>query len=342
MAHHISPIESISRKEDATTKLRQAQFDALYNNYGVADISHANRSAQVGAVRDTSVPTSTDIYTPTSKDSAAASVFNPEIRAFIESLMSNAEDMLQKLFLQLMSCSDATTSKLVDTTNVISQLKVVSNDLSSISQGMQAYYNFLTKATNVYGSGSLITAWNLPFITTSSGLSNVNVFKQTFLDAAGNQYNLSALKTALINVGGASEADLTSSNSTTATTAIKNAFIKMASVMGGQLEQVNANTNNTPYTTDMAYILGASGTGTGTDSIAGSFGNASSNSSLASDLMSLAGDTFTAGNSAAGVNTTVNAQLNALQAIYQQIYTVSTNTIKMAQDISNSLISKIG
>ena len=243
------------------------------------------------------------------------------LRTTVENLLNGTTDILQLIFLVFLSCSDTVSTNMANSANIMTQLKGVSGRLTVAAQGLQSYYTFLTRATQLNKTDTTSTL-------TDYQLNGAKLFG-TFYDAAGNSYDLSALKTALNDIGGA---NLTSTSSAAD---VKAAMTAMAATIHSDLVQVNAGTNSST-TTDDGYFT----------SIGGYIGKSVSTSVAQGDLGSyasaLSGDLTSATNSAASLNTTNNAELSALEAIYQQIFTSSTNVLKMAQDMANQSIAVIG
>ena len=208
----IQPIHGIS-DPNRTQQVQTNHYNLPVNHSSLPHAINANYAASAETV----------VFNNADLNGYDALNQNKASREQIEQLIGNSKDILQILFLVLLSSTENVTTATANTANVITSLKGVSNTLSQAASGMEAYYNFLTKATNVTTDGKTpgtgITNWLL------TGSNLLDCFMNGDSSAKGNPgtpcdsstppitYSLKALKTAIEQITGKT-IDGTESNAT--------------------------------------------------------------------------------------------------------------------------------
>jgi hypothetical protein len=331
-------IQAVNIKHTERTKLSQNQ----YSQEALIQKAQQTTNAEIVKNMDSSKVYAFEVTT-TTIGTTAASKFSAEVQTSIENLIKSSNDIMQIIFLVLLSSSDSVTAQLAQAANTMTQLKDVSNNLSTIALGMEEYYNFLTKATLKNDASTPLNTANGDYNLTYTSLTS------TYKDANGNTYDLSNLKKALTTLGGLI-LPITGNDNEQAEK-IKKALERIGSIVNTSMTQVTWGTANEKLVEeDAAYFSNSSNTGIydKTNNNKHNFNNTNDTtanstvlSQLQTNLISLANDLTTGANSASSSNTTTNAQLNALQSIFQQIFSSASNTLKILQDISNAQLSKI-
>ena len=313
----IQPIHGLS-DPNKNQRVQTHNYNLPVNHSSVSHSANTNYAASADTI----------VYNNADLQGNNALIQNAASRKQIEQLIGNSKDILQILFLVLLSSTENVTTATANTANVITSLKGVSNTLSQAATGLEAYYNFLTKATNTNSSGSIstgsITDWELcGAALTDSSMPGAGA--GTPCDSSGTTYSLSPLKTALEQICGVTITD-TDSNVT-----IMSYMTRMQNIINSNLIKINGSNSKTT-TDDFKYFntIKTSGPVYSTGA-----------TTLASTVASLQSDLVTATNSATTQNTTTNAQFNSLEAIFQQIFSSASDALTMFKDVTQGSIGKI-